>query len=72
MFLYVTVSRISSSPKMSDDEMTIDDSKLLLNGIGTVVIRSLSFQWPLAVPLEGEAEVSKTQVSGWDALLRAF
>ena len=57
---------------MSDDEMTIDDSKLLLNGIGIVVIRSLSFQWPLAVPLGGEAEVSKTQVSGWDALLRAF
>ena len=67
----MTSSHTSSFPKMSDDEMTIDDCKLLLNGIGAVVIR-LTVQWPLAVPLEGEAEASKTLASVWDTLLRAF
>ena len=55
---------------MSDDE-EMTDCKLLLNGICTVVV-ILSVQWPLAVPLGGEAEVSKALASGWDALLRAF
>ena len=57
---------------MSDDEMTIDDSKLLLDGIGTVVIRFMFFQWLRVVPLEGEVEVSKALASGWDTLLRVF
>jgi hypothetical protein len=39
----VTASHTSSSPKMSDDEMTIDDSKFLVDGIGTVVIRFFAF-----------------------------
>ena len=56
---------------MSDDEMTIDDSKLLVYGIGTVLFR-LTVQWPLVVPLGGEAEASKTLASCWDMLLRAF
>ena len=64
----MTPLHTSSFPKMSDDEMTIDDCKLLINGIGTVVIK-LTVQWPLAVPLEGEAEASKTLASDWDALL---
>ena len=69
MTLHCHVSR--PSQKMSDDEMTIDDCKLLLNGIGAVVIR-LTVQWPLAAPLEGEDGASKTLASGWDALLQAF
>ena len=48
---------------MSDEEMTIDEGKLLLNSIGTVVIKFLSFQCLLAVPLGGEAEASKTPAS---------
>ena len=57
---------------MSDDEMTIDDSKLLLNGIIYSGNQFSFLQLPLAVPLGGEAEVSKTLASGWDAPLRAF